>query len=277
MGTKIRAYCLTMWNKPAMPDNMKWVRYMIAGREICPDTKKEHWQCYIELHRPQRITTIKKFFHDEKIHLEERKGTRIEARDYCMKDKDYQEYGVWNKLGQGCRVDLDYLAKKLISGNSNLKEVMTEQPGLYCRYRNGLKDMYAVGQKNASKDFRKVKVEVIWGDTGAGKTRQATSQGDHFMLDMPDTGQPLWFDGYNGEKHIILDDFYGRIKHSKLLRLLNGNQYRCAIKGGFTYARWNKITITSNAAPETWYRNMIHDGWPALSRRINKVTNLFEI
>ena len=136
---KVRNYCATYYKKPTeTPD---CVRYAIYGEEICPKTNKIHWQSYIELTKPMRMTAIKKAYDDNTIHLEKRKGTREEARDYCKKDNKYEEHGKWIK-GQGHRSDLDSVVNKLVEGEK-LSDVMMEHPMTYCKYRKGLQDISA--------------------------------------------------------------------------------------------------------------------------------------
>ena len=45
------------------------------------------------------------------------------------------------------------------------------------------------------------------------------------------TNGTLWFDGYRGQKTLILDDFYGWLKYGDLLKILEGHPYRCQMKG----------------------------------------------
>jgi len=89
--TKVRHWALTLWENPLvkLPEG---VRYAIYGYEICPDTGREHWQTYIELFSPQRFSWVKKIYGD-KTHIERKKKTRDQEREYCMKDNKFEEYG----------------------------------------------------------------------------------------------------------------------------------------------------------------------------------------
>ena len=64
---------------------------------------------------------------------------------------------------------------------------------------------------------------------------------------------PEWWDGYDGEEILLIDDFYGQVQVARMLHLLRGYQCRLPIKGGFTYAQWQKVYITSNNPPHEWY------------------------
>jgi hypothetical protein len=135
----------------------------------------------------------------------------------------------------------------------------------YPRLRNELRMDYL---KVETRPFRQVEVIVHWGDAGTGKTKKPYEEGA-FIFDDYDNG---WWDGYDGESVICLDDFYGGIKYSYLLRLLDGYQCRLKIKGGFTYAQWSKVYITSNKKPSEWYAQGMTN---ALGRRITDVETFF--
>jgi hypothetical protein len=94
---------------------------------------------------------------------------------------------------------------------------------------------------------------VYHGPPGTGKTRKALEENKEYYL-LDNSGGPVWFDGYEGEETLVIDDFYGWIKYNFILRLLDGHPCRLPIKGGFTYAGWTTVIITSNVHPDSWYK-----------------------
>lgn len=56
----------------------------IIGKEVCPETKKLHLQCYAEFKTKVRP---KHMFEDTTIHWEKRKGTREQNIEYCSKEE----------------------------------------------------------------------------------------------------------------------------------------------------------------------------------------------
>lgn len=85
-----RRYCFTSWVKPQCnPDIFK---YMCFGEEICPSTLKLHFQGYLELYSPARISAVKKYLKDDTVHLEKAKGDKEQNRAYCRKDGEFVEY-----------------------------------------------------------------------------------------------------------------------------------------------------------------------------------------
>jgi hypothetical protein len=91
---------------------------------------------------------------------------------------------------------------------------------------------------------------------------------------MPDSNQTCWFDGYEGEGTLVLDEFRCQIKCSKMLRILDGHQLRLDTKGGHTHANWTNVVITTNFPPEEWYPGLNPRHRDALSRRINHVIEM---
>lgn len=262
-----RSYCFTSYTEPK-PINQEPLRYYVYQKEECPSTNKIHWQGYVELSSPIRIKRCQVLMGIPNQHIEKRCGTRDEAKNYCMKETSRLdnpvEWGDWGAGGQGSRNDLTALLNKVKEGDTMLN-IIESNPELYGRYRNTIKDYRFEVLKHKTKTFRKVEVEVHWGEAGTGKTRHCVeSYPDAYKLDFDDN---IWWDGYEGETTLIINDFYGNIKYHKLLDILDGYQLRLPIKGGHTYANWTKVLITSNKPPEDWYTT--YGMTPALQRRLH--------
>lgn len=274
-----RSYCITSFNLEAykFDEAPEGVRYMIYSIEECPDTKKLHVQGYIELNKPMRFTGLKKLFNDNTMHCKERKGTRDQARNYCMKlDTHIEgpfEYGEWKAGGQGSRNDIKKVCDKIIK-NEPVKKIALEHPVEYIKYHRGFEKLEQIVKENQYIDeresFRKIKVHIIWGDAGTGKTRHIIDKHGKNVYKLDIIGDKIWWDGYHGQKILLLDDYYGEIPFAYLLKILDGYPIRLDIKGSHTYANWTKIYITSNKKPKLWYGNML----PEFKRRIDKVTKL---
>lgn len=269
MSKPSRHFCITFWKKPIITSEI--VRYGIFGEEICPDTKKVHWQSYVEFTKPQRISAIRKHFNgDKEIKAFIRKGTREQARDYCKKDNKYFEYGKWIK-GQGHRTDLETIVEEIKNGKK-LSDVMIESPKTYCQYRNGLKDIASTVTKSNTKKFRKLEVELITGPTGTGKTRKAMETSEYRIQGT----QLAWWQDYDGEKTICIDEYNNDVSITELLNLLDGYQLRLNVKGTHTYANWTKVFITTNLKIDEIHPNAKEAHRKALFRRITTITNLWD-
>lgn len=236
------------------------VRYVIYQTEICPETKTTHFQGYIEFHDGKRMGQVKAVLGECRLAF--RAGSRTQAREYCRKEETavpdtVVEWGEW-------RGDVSRKRKlhDLLKADMTLDEFIAEAPEHYVRYHRGIEKLIARRTAALVKEFRKVTVETLVGPTGCGKTRRAVSYPDHYMKPK---GDRVWFDGYEDQAVLIIDDFYGDIKYGLLLNILDGYELMLPVKGGFIWAQWTKVVITSNADPKDWYKR----GYtPALERRL---------
>lgn len=247
------------------------VRYICYQRETCPRTQKLHYQGYIECFDPKRLKQIQKIIEDVAAHCEARKGSRHEARAYCHKVETaipdtFFEFGTWRQDTNRKRKLVD-----MLKSDMTLEELIVEAPDYYVRCFRGLNALYQHRQKKKAKEFRKLEVLVYWGATGTGKTRKAISFPDHYK--MPLTGNKVWYDGYNGEDTLIIDDFHGGIKYTDFLNILDGYELQCPVKGSFVWALWNRVIITSNKPPKDWYQVGLT---PELDRRITEVIHFID-
>lgn len=244
------------------------VRYCVYQKEICPDTKNEHYQGYIEFFDPKRLTQVKQALGE--CHADGRLGSRTEARLYCMKKKTavpntIVEFGVWREETNRKRK-----LKEMLLTDMSLDDLIDVAPHEFVRHHRGLIALYNRRKKKKAKQFRHVETLVFYGPTGCGKTRRACSFPDHFKLPI---GDKLWFGAYDNESVLIIDDFDGHIAHNKLLQILDGYELQCPVKGGFVWANWTTVIITSNTPPRDWYP---HGLSAPLARRLTKITNFEE-
>jgi len=279
MGKQLRNWCFTLYKSSGGEDldstsdyaqllvGVDNVRCAVWQLERCPETERLHIQGYVEFTGAKRMGAVKRIL-GESAHLEGRRGTKTEAIEYCRKEES-RVLGPWtvgdlDECRPGARTDLDELSSAILSGNGR-RRIMEEYPSLYIRYSRGVENLLNLRARYATPEWRDIQCSVYYGTAGAGKTRRAVeeSNGDYYILQQ---GERLWFDGYENQGTLIIDDFYGWVKYGTLLALLDGYPYRAEIKGGFVYASWTKVVITSNDAPEQWYTRGLTD---ALKRRIH--------
>jgi hypothetical protein len=108
---------------------------------------------------------------------------------------------------------------------------------------------------------------VFWGRTGTGKSRRAW---DEAGLDSyPKDPRTKFWDGYQSEENVIIDEFRGGIDVSHLLRWLDRYPVRVEIKGSSRPLAAKTIWITSNLDPRRWYPEIDQETLDALLRRLN--------
>ena len=230
------------------------IRGIAWGKETCPSTGKLHNQMYIQMFKQCRATAIQNMI-KSKCHYEVMRGSIEQNETYCSKE------GVYTKLGcfvsRGYRSDLHNIKDDLKNGSS-LYDIMENYTGDFIRYSNGIQKMKSLIDNKQANKFRKVTTTALIGDAGSGKTTYVCDKYGYENVFIVENGQDekFLFDGYDGEKTILIDDFNGNIKYTTLLRILDGHKYGINIKNGRTYARWENIYITSNNKPSKWYKNI---------------------
>jgi hypothetical protein len=148
-------------------------------------------------------------------------------------------------------------------------------PAVYMKYYKAVDRVYNDLQSQEEGKYKEVEVHVLYGDAGAGKTRYVYDKHgpENVYRLCQGNGGNIWFDGYTQQKVLLIDDYYGWLKYSKFLQIIDNYKIRLSVKGGTTYSGWDTIYITSNNAPKKWYAKM--GLTPAMARRfktINKMT-----
>lgn len=269
-GTKLRNYCWTYFAEELEIEENEDIKYCVFQKEKCPKTGKIHFQGYVELTKPMRRKATQEALGIEGAHLEKRRGTREEARDYCMKEETRVdgpwEIGEFGK-GQGARNDL-----------SKLKEVALSRPigevvlGEHVKNFQHLR--FAEGLQKYRKGYHGVKL-VFWyyGGTGTGKSKRADDEaGRDATIDYARISYHNGFwNGYNGEERVVIDDIRSNVPLNELLRLTDRYSETINVKG--TCLPWmaREIYITCDRAPSELYRAEREGG--QLSRRYTEIIN----
>jgi len=258
---KARSVCFTLNNyTDANIDSIRRYasecRYLVFGYEIAPTTGTPHLQGYLSWDNPRSLDKFKATC-SQKYHLERPFGTPQQASDYCKKGGKFEEFGTLPRQGE--RTDWCAAVDQIKSGTP-VEEVVENQPQLLpC-----IKALQAFKTLTLKPQHRDIKVFVLWGDAGSGKSRWAYDNYPE-LYSKPDG---KWWDGYTGQTTILLDDFYGYIPHADLLKVLDRYPYQAEVKNGYVHAQWTTVIITSNKHPRDWYLKGLT---PALARRIHKI------
>lgn len=264
---------------------------------------KWHLQVALAYPGPKRISTSLKNALPPGVHIEPARSSWKQCKLYCSKGlqshKEWEEkkaagpnYGKDARIivlgvepARGKQTQYSEICDEMKSGELSLSKVIWEYPDIYNRYHHALRALWAEVEKKNRAEFRQVECHVFWGEAGAGKTREAherarTIAPQQILYNLTSgDGHNIWFDGYDGETCILIDDFYGQIKYDFFLRLTDGYSVRLNKKGSYTYTGWNYIFITSNDCPCRWWRNMAGRPWdkPAFKRRITSITKFGDV
>jgi len=235
-------------------------RYMVIGYEVCPDTGRKHLQGYVAWENPRSLQKFQQDIGLKRFHYESTRGNPLQASDYCKKDGKFWEFGTLPTQGE--RTDWQKAVNDLNNGN-DIITVVSEQPQLLPAIRS-LEKYKTLLSKSTHRD---VKVIFLIGSPGTGKTRWAWEN----YPDLYTKPEGHWWDGYSGQKTILLDDYQGDISYTQFLKILDRYPINLPIKGGFTPAVYDTIIITSNTNYSRWYSDQAPN---AIARRIHEIKNL---
>ena len=116
----------------------KRIAYGIGQIERCPTTGRLHFQFYIQAHRTQALSWVRKYIAD-RAHWEQARGNVQQCIDYCSKD-DTRVAGPWTagmpkRQGQTAGSEA---ATELVCSGVALAEVAKRMPLVWVRHGKGL-------------------------------------------------------------------------------------------------------------------------------------------
>lgn len=225
----------------------------------------EHFQGYVKLNKKTTVPS-------KVVGLAGMHWLRCDANfaQYCQKE-DTRIEGPWIYGGacgkaQGKRTDLEAVADLIKEGRTN-REIADEYPTQMIRYQvhfDRLRALYPPIRKH------ELKVTLFVGPPGTGKTRKAYDMYPSIYA-LP-VGKDLWFNAYQGQREVLIDDFAGNVGLTQLLQILDRYPVQVPIKGGFVWWCPDVIIITSNMDIDLWYDYTSRaESCAALKRRIHEV------
>ncbi len=273
-----RAWCFTI-HEPTPSQFERFstlpqgVKYLIYQRERTPTTNRLHLQGYLICDQPVRIGGIKRILGVDSAHVEPRRGTHLEAKEYCSKCESREPGSLVVELGRepvggGHRSDLTELAADIRAGRTEL-DLFERHPLGYLRYARSIeraRGLYSRGRSAAAV------VTVLWGDTGTGKTRAAFDRFPDAYWLPPANGGTIWWPGYDGESTVIVDEFgAGGWPLTYWLTVCDRYPLRVQTKGSHLKLAATRFVFTSNLSPMDWYPNAGQRHREALIRRLTNV------
>jgi hypothetical protein len=208
---------------------------------------------------------------------------------YCKKEDTRVQgpfyWGVWDEntdlskhkaiAGKEGKQSALTMAIETIKEGCTLDDLAKKHPSAFVRNCGGLAKLHKVF--NTTKRNWKTQVFIMLGIPGAGKTYHVHKLApDAYWIPRTNIRDgKVWFDGYDGQADVILDDFYGEIDLPMMLNIMDAYPLKVPYKGGFTEFLAKKLYITSNSPSwEAWYqtafmKNKLHR--EAFERRITEV------
>jgi len=250
--TRSRGYVFTLNNYTAEEEEalkLTPCEYLLYGREK-GEKGTPHLQGFVYFKNARSFNAVQKLF-GSRYHLESQRGTISQACDYCKKEGDWQEVGTQpiGAVGKKCttaerakknkRLLETDLATLVENGEINIKEVPLLK-----------KAKTILAQEGRPYQAEGVRGLWIWGPPGTGKTHMAHEQYPGAYI----KAQNKWFDGYQGEEAIILDDLDTDVLGHYLK--IWADKWACngEIKGGTVALRHKVFVVTSNYEIEDLFK-----------------------
>lgn len=187
---------------------------------------------------------------------------------------------------RGKRTDLLDVKRRMDEGATE-KEIADEFFGPWCRYERAFKKYRMMSMAGRS---HQTKVIIVWGPPGTGKTKLVTKMAKEqaealrssvfTLTDAMKHSTGVWWDGYLGQKVVVIEEFEGWICRNQFKALVNHFPLNLQIKGSAVPFMGEVIYITSNKPPNQWWKlkeTHHRNAWPQITRRLRPpIGHIFE-
>lgn len=238
---------------------------MVADKEVGKQGTP-HLHVYIRLKTKKRLSAMKEM-HGE-AHWEPVKDRKA-CIAYCSKGETFV-----NKVTGYHHSDSAQALSLALSGG--LAAVASEFPQIYLRHSRALAEYRRLMLSAVQR--QKPAVSWLWGPTGVGKSKMAREGREpnqiYTQYGPNSKGAAMWWDGYEGQERVIMDDFRPWwCPFSFLLALLDRYQMQVQVKGGFVNFVPLEIIITTTSEPATLFSGAYRspEDIRQLERRIDSV------
>ncbi|AUM61744.1 Rep [uncultured virus] len=241
--SKCRDYVFTInnptgWDDAEIEQCAKEATYLIFGKET-GEQGTEHYQGFVMFANARSVAAVSRIL--TRAHLERRRGTVLQATEYCKKDGDFREYGTPPATKRTAKERYKWAIEKAESGD--LEAIKDEEPGMYLRH---LERFRSLRKRSARIIDGALEHEWWYGPTGTGKSKRLWERHpNHFA-------KPLnkWWDGYEDENVVGIeevDPIAGKWLGHFLKIWSDRYPFTAEVKGGtLKKIRPSKVIVTSN-------------------------------
>lgn len=173
------------------------LKYLVYGFEV-GESGTPHLQGFAIHTNKVSIGAMKKLI--ARAHWEMARGRADQAAAYCMKDKNFKEFGERPVTAeQSKKRTWDEMVK--LARDGDFDKLIDEYPGMYLRYHKGFKSIHT----NFKKPTAMIDTDNYWyyGPTGSGKSTKAFSEYPGAYIKMANK----WWCDYAGEDTVIIEDW----------------------------------------------------------------------
>jgi len=220
--------------------------YLVAGREVAPETGTPHIQGYIVMAGLKSLKQMKTVLGSQ-VHWEAARGNAEQNFVYCSKEGDFVEYGVRPACpGRKKGEQAERWAVALEQAKAGLPQ---EDPQIEFVHGKLVKWHRAEALMKRGLQDTDGQMLWYWGDSGTGKSRKAREENPEAYLKMCNK----WWDGYEDQDVVIIEDFDA--SHNVLGHHLkiwaDRYPFLAEYKGGAMKIRPKVVIVTSNWHPST--------------------------
>lgn len=213
-------------------------RYVVYGKEVGQEGTP-HLQGFIVFNNNKRLGAVKKLI--PRAHWEPAKGSAEQNITYCSKDGAVTARGEppLSKAQSGANEKARWKRARESAEAGNLQDVPDD---IYVRYYRTLKE---IKKDHMQKPEDADDTTGIWfyGPPECGKSRRARAEYPNSYF----KAYNKWWDGYQGEETVILDDFEKDAVLGHHLKIwADRYSFIAETKGGALHIRPKKIIVTSN-------------------------------
>jgi len=279
------------WSQFSMLDT----RYTCANLEIAPTTGTLHLQGFVYFHNAHSQSSLKKAVPRARLDVVTRDHDAGQCAEYCLKGDDTEcPFLMWPQWAKDCgpdkfpyefgdppeqgrRLDLESIAQAFLA--SDEERFAQDYPAQYVRNFRGLRALREVLDHHRDPTYPPM-CFWFWGASGTGKTRRAFSFAG-IAKKAHDSESPeenrgstywknntKWWDGYNQELTVIIDDFdASKWDFRDLLNLFDRYPLTVERKGGAAKIRSEYFIITCEHPPSQYWEG----------NQLNQITRRFFI
>lgn len=243
-----------------------------------------HMHLYVAFENAKEFSMMQRRFYG--AHIEGARGNHRENRDYIRKEgkwrdseksetnkpETFEESGELPEESDR-RVKQSETILAMVENGATNAEIMRECPSAMLHLQRIEQARQTLLEETYRKEFRKLKVEYIWGETGVGKTRKVMElYGYENVFRVTNYAHP--FDGYSGQDVIVFDEFRSSLPLSDMLCYLDGYPLMLPCRYADRVACFTKVYILSNIPLEKQYPNVQFEepaSFEAFKRRLTSV------
>lgn len=232
-----------------------------------------HIQGYMQLEKKCKWSALKNKLKPLKAWCAPAKGTGEQNVEYVSHTGKHEGkkgliQGPWS-LGElvtgtkSSRSDLDDLANSIKKG-ATVKQLCDNHTTSMLKYFGNASKMTALMNKKTRSWM--TELYIYTGVAGSGKSHSAMENGKKYLADNNITeepyylmfpnvkGQPLWWQDYEGQSVVIIDDFYGTgIDIDYFKRMIDKYPFTVNLKNGSAQFLARQVYITSNVGWKNWW------------------------